>query len=81
MQRKNLQKRRTLEGVKELYQTGIIDEHLEPLVFLDDTGHGYKVEKTTGCSSLIIARTEQGNCQKILNRKHSHNLFLSNDRI
>lgn len=34
--------------VKELYKEGKLDEHLEPMVFLDDTGRGYKVEKNDG---------------------------------
>ncbi len=63
--------------LKELYQTGIIDEHLEPLVFLDDTGHGYKVEKNDGVF-FFNYRPDRARqlSQKILNRKHSHNLFF-----
>ncbi len=34
--------------VAELHTQGMLDEHLEPLVFLDDTGKGYPVEKNDG---------------------------------
>ncbi|MEX0910342.1 MAG: 2,3-bisphosphoglycerate-independent phosphoglycerate mutase [Candidatus Paceibacterota bacterium] len=34
--------------VGELYNEGLLDEHLEPLVFMDDTGEGYKIEKNDG---------------------------------
>lgn len=36
------------EMVGELYAEGLLDEHLEPLVFVDDTGEGYKVNKNDG---------------------------------
>lgn len=36
------------EVVKELYKGGILDEHLEPIVFLDENGKSYKIEKNDG---------------------------------
>ncbi len=34
--------------IEDLYKNGIKDEHLEPIVFLDENGKGYKVEKNDG---------------------------------
>lgn len=36
------------EVMTELYKDGILDEHTEPLVFLDDTGKGYSIAKNDG---------------------------------
>lgn len=32
----------------ELYKNGVLDEHAEPLVFLDDTGKGYNISQNDG---------------------------------
>jgi len=65
------------EALKELYAQGVIDEHLEPLVFLDDLGMGYKVEKNDGVFFLNYRpdRARQLS-RKILEKKASHNLFF-----
>lgn len=36
------------EAIQALYAKGVVDEHLEPLVFLDETGKSYPVEKNDG---------------------------------
>lgn len=36
------------EVVTELYKAGILDEHLEPIVFLDENGEALKIEKNDG---------------------------------
>ncbi len=36
------------EVVKELYKEGQVDEHLEPLIFVNETGRGYKIENNDG---------------------------------
>lgn len=36
------------DAVKALYDEGKLDEHLEPIIFLDDTGKGYALEKHDG---------------------------------
>lgn len=36
------------EVVTELYKVGILDEHLEPIVFLDENGESLKIEKNDG---------------------------------
>ena len=33
---------------EELYKDGVLDEHAEPLVFLDDTGKGYPISQNDG---------------------------------
>ncbi len=33
---------------EELYKDGVLDEHAEPLVFLDDTGKGYPISQNAG---------------------------------
>lgn len=36
------------EVFEELYKDGVLDEHAEPLVFLDDTGKGYPISQNDG---------------------------------
>lgn len=36
------------EYVKKLHGQGIVDEHIEPIVFLDEKGKGYPIEKGDG---------------------------------
>lgn len=63
--------------LNELYQKGVIDEHLEPLVFLDDKGRGWPIEKNDGVFFFNYRpdRARQLSL-KILDRKASHNLFF-----
>jgi 2,3-bisphosphoglycerate-independent phosphoglycerate mutase len=42
---KECYRKKPSEVIDELHAQGILDEHLEPLVFFDDTGHGYAVSK------------------------------------
>lgn len=42
------QLRKPSDMLEELYQEGALDEHLEPLVFLDDKGNGYPLQKNDG---------------------------------
>ncbi len=66
------------EAVKELYEQGVIDEHLEPLVFIDDKeGRGMPLEKNDGVFFFNFRpdRVRQLS-SKILEKKHSHNLFF-----
>ncbi len=39
------QTRQPSEIVKNLYEKGVVDEHLEPIVFLDDDGKNYQVSE------------------------------------
>ncbi len=36
------------ETFEKLYELGIVDEHVEPIVFLDDNNKSYKIEKNDG---------------------------------
>ena len=36
------------EMVGQMYDEGLLDEHLEPLVFVNETGQCYKIEKNDG---------------------------------
>ena len=40
--------RKPSEFIRELHGQGIVDEHLEPVVFLDDDGRGYPIQKNDG---------------------------------
>jgi 2,3-bisphosphoglycerate-independent phosphoglycerate mutase len=61
--------------IKELYKEGKLDEHLEPMVFLDDTGKGYKVEKNDGVFFFNF-RADRARMfsKKIAEKKDSHNI-------
>lgn len=66
------------DAVKELYNEGKIDELMEPLVFVDDIlGRGMPVEKNDGVF-FFNYRPDRARqlSQKILDKKHSHNLFF-----
>lgn len=40
--------RKPSEVVKELYQKGVLDEHLEPIIFLDDKNDAYPIKNNDG---------------------------------
>ncbi len=40
--------RKPSDLIRELHGQGIVDEHLEPVVFLDDNGQGYSIQKNDG---------------------------------
>jgi len=42
------QNRRASEVMRELYTEGVVDEHLEPVVFLDEDGKGYQIDENDG---------------------------------
>ncbi len=44
----NIQNGIASETVKELYKRGIVDEHIEPIVFADGNGKAFKVEDNDG---------------------------------
>jgi 2,3-bisphosphoglycerate-independent phosphoglycerate mutase len=63
------------EIIKELYKEGKIDEHLEAMVFLDDTGKSYKVEKNDGVFFFNF-RSDRARqlSRKIAEKKDSDNI-------
>ncbi len=42
------QNQKPSDVLEELYAAGMLDEHIEPIVFLDENGKGYKVEDNDG---------------------------------
>lgn len=42
------QNKKPSEAVKELYSQGIIDEMMEPIIFLDENGNGYPIKANDG---------------------------------
>jgi 2,3-bisphosphoglycerate-independent phosphoglycerate mutase len=45
---RSYQNRRASEVMEELYAEGVVDEHLEPVVFLDEDGKGYQIDENDG---------------------------------
>lgn len=45
---RSYQNRKASDVMEELYAEGVVDEHLEPVVFLDSEGKGYSVEGNDG---------------------------------
>lgn len=45
---KTYQNKKPSEAMQELYQEGIIDETLEPVIFLDDQGNSYPIQANDG---------------------------------
>ncbi|NTW15654.1 MAG: 2,3-bisphosphoglycerate-independent phosphoglycerate mutase [Candidatus Moranbacteria bacterium] len=43
-----VREKRPSELLQELYEEGIVDEHLEPVVFLDENGEAYRVRENDG---------------------------------
>jgi 2,3-bisphosphoglycerate-independent phosphoglycerate mutase len=61
--------------LEELYKKGIMDEHLEPIVFLDEKGEAYKIEKNDGIFFFNFrADRARQISQKILERAKKDNL-------
>lgn len=67
--------RKPSEVMKELYLSGVMDEHLEPLVFLDDNGNGYPVSNNDGVLFFNF-RADRARmlAKKIMDKKESKNL-------
>ncbi|MBX4210568.1 2,3-bisphosphoglycerate-independent phosphoglycerate mutase, partial [Candidatus Parcubacteria bacterium] len=63
------------ELMDEFYKQGILDEHMEPVVFLDDKGNGYPVKENDGIF-LFNFRADRVRMlsKKILERTEKHNL-------
>lgn len=63
------------EAFEDLYKEGIIDEHAEPLVFLDENGKSYKIEDNDGIFFFNF-RSDRGRMlsKKIIERSKKQNL-------
>jgi 2,3-bisphosphoglycerate-independent phosphoglycerate mutase len=66
------------EIISKLHKTGILDEHLEPIVFLDENGKNYKVEKNDGVFFFNF-RSDRARMlsKKIAEKAKSENLFFA----
>lgn len=73
---KEVKSKKPSELVADLYKEGIVDEHIEPVVFLDETGKGYKVEQNDGVFFFNF-RADRARMlsKKIEEKKTSHNLY------
>ncbi|MDR3642409.1 MAG: 2,3-bisphosphoglycerate-independent phosphoglycerate mutase [Candidatus Doudnabacteria bacterium] len=62
----------------ELYKEGVVDEHVEPMVFLDETGKGWPISKNDGVF-FFNYRPDRARqlTKKILDRKTTHNLCVA----
>jgi 2,3-bisphosphoglycerate-independent phosphoglycerate mutase len=61
--------------MKELHATGVVDEHLEPVVFLDERGNSYSIAENDGVFFFNF-RPDRARmlAQKIATRAKTHNL-------
>lgn len=63
------------EVLRELYKQGVLDEMLEPLVFLDDSGFGYPLRENDGVFFFNFrADRARQLSEKILDKKKAHNI-------
>ncbi len=63
------------EVLNELYKQGVVDEHVEPIVFLDETGKGWPISQNDGVF-FFNYRPDRARqlAKKILEKKQTHNL-------
>ena len=75
---KKYQQRKTSEVLQELHTDGALDEYFEPLIFLDENGKNYGIEKNDGIFFFNF-RTDRPRqlCYRILERAKGDNLFLT----
>ncbi len=65
------------EVLKELYAQNVIDEHLEPVVFLDENGESIKVEKNDGLFFMNYRGDRARELsQKVLSKADEMNLYF-----
>ncbi len=63
--------------VKGLHSEGIVDEHIEPIIFLDDLGNSYQVRDNDGIFFFNFRKDRSRMMtQRIIERKDQQNLFL-----
>ncbi len=69
--------RKPSEVITELYEHGIVDEHVEPTVFLDDSGRSYQISENDGIF-LFNFRKDRAKMitKKIIERSENNNNFL-----
>jgi 2,3-bisphosphoglycerate-independent phosphoglycerate mutase len=63
------------DHIRTLYNDGKLDEHLEPMVFLDESGTHFKVEKNDGIFFFNFrADRARQLSRKIVGRRDTHNI-------
>lgn len=74
---KTVVRKKPSEIMEELYEAGITDEHIEPHIFLDEKGNGYKIGKNDGIV-FINFRSDRAKMfsKHILERQEKMNLFF-----
>ena len=74
---KKVSKERPSQFIKGLYVEGQLDEHLEPIVFVDDNGEGYKVKENDGVF-IFNFRADRARMitQKIEEKAEKENILL-----
>jgi 2,3-bisphosphoglycerate-independent phosphoglycerate mutase len=65
------------EIIKDLHDKNIVDEHIEPIIFLDDLGNNYQVRDNDGIFFFNFRKDRaRMMTQRIIERRTSQNLFL-----
>jgi len=65
------------ETVERLHKNGILDEHIEPIVFVDENGNSYQVKNNDGVFFFNFRKDRARMLtRRIIERKKSHNLCL-----
>lgn len=74
---KTIKGQKPSQMMEELYKEGIVDEHLEPVIFLDDNGDSYQVKENDGIFYFNF-RADRARMlsQKILEKAQEQNLFF-----
>lgn len=74
---KAIKGKKVSEVVKELYAEGKIDEHLEPMVFLDENDKGFKLEKNDGVFFFNFRADRARQLSKrIVEKRDTHNVHF-----
>lgn len=74
---KTIHGKKASEVLKELYTEEKLDEHIEPMVFLDDTGKAQTLEKNDGIFFFNF-RSDRAKqlTKKIVEKRQSHNIYF-----
>ncbi|MEI6288586.1 MAG: 2,3-bisphosphoglycerate-independent phosphoglycerate mutase [bacterium] len=70
--------RKPSEVIKEMYEHGVLDEQLEPIIFLDDQGNNYTINNNDGVFFFNF-RADRAKMisQKIIETQREKNIFFA----
>ncbi|MEI6039851.1 MAG: 2,3-bisphosphoglycerate-independent phosphoglycerate mutase [Candidatus Berkelbacteria bacterium] len=72
---KSIQTNNPSQIIEELYKDGIVDEHIEPIIFLDENGKNYTISDNDGILFFNFRKDRSRMLsQKILDQKKNKNL-------